>query len=158
MRFRKNLHSNEDYNWMLEDLHIKGGIEDSFPTKNATLKLWLMDKMDENGTPLCLRTFKLFDKVEEEIITTLTVNEKSNIIALGCQSGNVYVIHSDLSRSKKLNLSVLPSQFNSPITNLHFTEQLSVCFKYHFYIFIPRPFLTSRLMNPPHSLPQQQTE
>lgn len=111
---------------MLEDLHIKVNMEDTFPTKNATLKLWLMDKMDEKGTPLCLRTFKLFEKVEEEIITTLAVNEKSNIIAFGCQSGNIYLIYGDLSRSKKLNMSVLPSHFTSPITNLHFTEQLSV--------------------------------
>ena len=82
---------------------------------------------------------------------TFNDNEKYNIIAFGCQSGNVYLIYGDLSRSKKLNLSVLPNQFNSPITNLYFTEQLSVLF---FFI----SFFIYRLHNLFLSLSQQQIE
>lgn len=111
---------------MLDDLHINAALEDSFPTKNATLKLWLMDKLDENGVPLCIRSFKLFEKVEEEIITSLAVDEKNNFIAFGCQSGNICMVSGDLSRSKKLNLSILPKQLNAPITNLYFAENSQV--------------------------------
>lgn len=122
-RFRNNLLSNETYKWMLDDLHIKESIDEYFPMKNATLKLWLLDKMDEDGNPLCIRSFKIFEKIEEDTITSLAVDESNQLIALGCESGDIFLIQGDLSRAKKLSLTLLPKHFSSAVTGIHFSSE-----------------------------------
>lgn len=120
-RFRNSLISNETYKWMLDDLHIKEAMDDYFPMKNATLKLWLLDKMNEDGSPLCIRSFKIFEKIDEETITSIAVDESNQLIALGCESGDIFLIQGDLSRAKKLSLTLLPKHFGNAITGLHFS-------------------------------------
>ena len=120
-RFRNNLLSNETYKWMLDDLHIKETMDDYFPMKNATLKLWLLDKTNEDGSPLCIRSFKIFEKIDEETITSLAVDESNQLIALGCESGDIFLIQGDLSRAKKLSLTLLPKHFGNAITGVHFS-------------------------------------
>lgn len=92
-RFRSNLNANETYKWMLEDLHIPATMANSVISKDATLKLWLLDKIDENGQPLCLRSITLFDKIDEETITSLSVDETAQFITFGCSSGHIYYLH-----------------------------------------------------------------
>lgn len=77
---------------MLEDLHIPPTFTNALTTKEATLKLWLLDKIDENGQPLCLRSIPLFEKMEEETITCLSVDELNNLIVFGCSSGHIYTL------------------------------------------------------------------
>ena len=89
-RFRTALSSNETYKWMLEDLHIPSSFQDSMGAKEATLKLWLLDKMDSEGKPLCLRSSPLFEKLDEETITSFSVNEDAMLYLFGCQSGAIY--------------------------------------------------------------------
>lgn len=89
-RFRTALSSNETYKWMLDDLHIPASFQDSMGAKEATLKLWLLDKMDSEGKPLCLRPIPLFEKLDEETITSFSVNEDAMLYLFGCQSGAVY--------------------------------------------------------------------
>lgn len=92
-RFRSNLNSNETYKWMLEDLHIPPTLSASLSAEDATMKVWLLDKMDEHGQPLCLRSIPLFEKMDEETITTLAVDESAQFIVFGCSSGHVYYLH-----------------------------------------------------------------
>ena len=127
-RFRSNLQSNETYNWMLTDLHINPTMQDFFSMGNATLKLWLLDSFDENGMPLCLRSMKLFEKIEEETLTTLAVHEASHLILFGCVSGRIYSLFGDLLRVKKLFPIALPPNITSPITCLAISPALSVSF------------------------------
>ena len=127
-RFRSNLQSNETYNWMLSDLHINPNMQDSFSMGNATLKLWLLDSFDENGVPLCLRSMKLFEKIEEETLTTLAVNEPSHLLLFGCASGRIYSLFGDLLRTKKIAPIALPPNFTTPITCLAISTPLSVLF------------------------------
>lgn len=127
-RFRSNLQSNETYNWMLSDLHINPAMQDFFSMGNATLKLWLLDSFDENGMPLCLRSMKLFEKIEEETLTTLAVNESSHLLFFGCTSGRIYSLSGDLLRTKKIAPIALPPTFSEPITCLAISAPLSVPF------------------------------
>ena len=120
-RFRSSMDSNETYRWMLEDLHINPVMQDSFSLDNSTLKLWLLDSIDENGVPLCLRSVKLFEKIDEETLTTLCVNEESQLLAFGCANGHVYYLSGDLLRTKKLVPSLLPQSFSSFVTCLAFS-------------------------------------
>jgi len=94
-RFRTNLNSNETYKWMLEDLSISPSFSTNLTTKDATLKLWLLDKFDESGQPLLLRSITLFDKTEEAI-TSLIVDEISQTVVFGCSSGHIYSIQASL--------------------------------------------------------------
>ena len=89
-RFRSALSNNETYKWMLDDLHIPASFQDSMGTKEATLKLWLLDKTDGEGKPLCLRSIPLFEKLDEETITSFSVNEDAMLYLFGCQSGTIY--------------------------------------------------------------------
>ena len=95
---------------------------------NATLKLWLLDSFDENGVPLCLRSMKLFEKIEEETLTTLAVNEPSHLLLFGCASGRIYSLFGDLLRTKKIAPIALPPNFTTPITCLAISTPLSVLF------------------------------
>ena len=113
---------------MLEDLHIPSTLTSNLTTKDATLKLWLLDKMDENGQPLLLRSLTLFEKVDEETITSLAIDEENQLIVFGCSTGHVYYIRvppslsshtqGDLLRVKKITPTLLPKQFTSAITSL----------------------------------------
>lgn len=114
---------------MLEDLHIPPTFTNALTTKEATLKLWLLDKIDENGQPLCLRSIPLFEKMEEETITCLSVDELNNLIVFGCSSGHIYTLQvmmmlysnhqGNLLRAKKIVPSLLSNQPSSPIRALH---------------------------------------
>ena len=97
-RFRSSLSSNETYKWMLEDLHIPSTFVNSSGAKEATLKLWLLDKMDAEGKPLCIRSIPLFEKLDEETISSFTVDEELLLFFFGCQSGAVYYFHVSFPR------------------------------------------------------------
>lgn len=125
-RFRSTLKSNDSYKWMLDDLKIQESFAPYFSMKNATLKLFLLDTVDENGNPLCVRSFKIFDKIDEQTITSLLVDETNQLIVFGCESGDVFLIQGDLSRAKKCVPILLPKHLHSSITNLHFSRPTPV--------------------------------
>lgn len=125
-RFRSTLKSNDSYKWMLDDLKIQESFTPYFSMKNATIKLFLLDTVDENGNPLCVRSFKIFDKIDEQTITSLVVDEANQLIVFGCESGDVFLLQGDLSRAKKCVPILLPKHLHSSITNLHFSHPTPV--------------------------------
>lgn len=87
-----------------------------------------MDVLDENGIPQCIRTIRLFDHMEEEIITSFAVYEPEELILFGCENGRVFYNQGMLQRSVQSMLSLFPPHLSSAITNLHVTYDPTVGF------------------------------
>lgn len=85
-----------------------------------------MDVLDENGIPQCIRTIRLFDHMEEEIITSFAVYEPEELILFGCENGRVFYNQGMLQRSVQSMLSLFPPHLSSAITNLHVTYDPTV--------------------------------
>ena len=85
-----------------------------------------MDVLDESGIPQCIRTIRLFDHMEEEIITSFAVYEPEELILFGCENGRVFYNQGMLQRSVQSMLSLFPPHLSSAITNLHVTYDPTV--------------------------------
>ena len=56
------------------------------------LKVWNLANTNENGVPQCLRTIEIFQKLEEEVITSFYVSEDEEMILFGSEKGHVFYL------------------------------------------------------------------
>lgn len=82
---------------------------------STELKLWKV----EGGKMDCVKTLPLFPSSSPDYITSLCVNEESDLLVLGTESGNVYAVHGNLTRMKQPKIISLTSSLQLPVTNLH---------------------------------------
>lgn len=126
-QYRETLKKDNDFRFILEELHIDQTMRaDSSQTEasGSVMSLWRLDSQDEFGNPQCVRTYKLFEKMPEEVITSISVHENSEFVGFGCQSGKIFYIQGDL-KARKLTTVPMDSRFSSPISGLFFINPFS---------------------------------
>lgn len=70
-------------------LHIPY-LQSSMPA-NAQLKIWKLDQPEKDGY-YCLKTIKIFEKIPEQVITSMSVTEDLSSVALGLGDGQIILI------------------------------------------------------------------
>lgn len=93
-QYRALLKKNDRYAWILDDLLLTDEVTTiaSLTPLRMELKIWNLSNLDENGVPQCLRTIELFQKMEEEVITSFFVSEEEEMILLGSENGHVFYL------------------------------------------------------------------
>lgn len=119
-QYRKSLAANLKYEWILKDLGLSETVSTPEGAPRNEVKLWKMSTRDEAENPVCLRTFQLFQATSNEVVTALAVDEENDMLCVGCQSGFLFYIQGELTRSKYIQPSSIETKFNGPITGLHF--------------------------------------
>lgn len=77
---------------MMKNLGLAETVTPCDSTVENEVKIWRMGSLDEDKNPTCCRTFQFFPSSSTEVITCLAVNEENEVIAIGCQSGSIYLI------------------------------------------------------------------
>lgn len=65
---------------------------ESLTPMRMELKVWNLANTNENGVPQCLRTIEIFQKLEEEVITSFYVSEDEEMILFGSEKGHVFYL------------------------------------------------------------------
>ena len=93
-QYRSNLLKNDRYSWILDDFYLSDEVMhiESLTPLRSELKVWNLSSRDENGAPQCLRTIQLFQRMEEEVITSFSVSEEEEMILFGSEKGHVFYI------------------------------------------------------------------
>lgn len=89
---RSLLQKNDRYSWILDDLLLTEEVTilESVTPLRLELKVWNLSNIDETGSPQCLKTIELFQKLEEEGITSFFVSEEEEMILLGSERGHIF--------------------------------------------------------------------
>ena len=126
--YREQLRKDDRYSWILDDLLLSDKVKEvpKNITLHATLKVWDMNAIDDQGIPQCIRTIRLFDRMEEEIITSFAVCEVEELAIFGCANGRIFYRQGTLQRSTQTMLSLFPPHFTTAITNIHVTYKEDV--------------------------------
>ena len=129
-QFREQLRKDDRYSWILEDLLLPDAVQSDVTDSqfHATLKVWNVANVDENGNPQCLRTVPLFHQMEEECITCFTVSEENDLFLFGCRNGRVFFYQGDALRSSRSMLNLFPPHLSDAVTNLLVTYNPEVRF------------------------------
>lgn len=90
-QYRQSLYANPKYDWMMKDLGLLPTVTLSESPVVNEMKVWRIGSADENGNPVCAHSFQFFTS-SSEVLSSLAVNEENEIIALGCESGNIYLM------------------------------------------------------------------
>lgn len=90
--FRKSLFSNPKYSDMMKNLGLEETVTPCDGTVENEVKIWRMGSLDADKNPTCCRTFQFFPSSSTEVMTCLAVNEENEVLAIGCQSGSIYLI------------------------------------------------------------------
>lgn len=77
---------------MMKNLGLAETVTPCDSTVENEVKIWRMGSLDEDKNPTCGRTFQFFPSSSTEVITCLAVNEENEVLAIGCQSGSIYLI------------------------------------------------------------------
>lgn len=70
-------------------LHIPY-LQSSMPA-NAQLKIWKLDQPEKEGY-YCMKSIKIFEKIPEQVITSMSVTEDLSSVALGLGDGQIIII------------------------------------------------------------------
>lgn len=90
-QYRQSLYANPKYDWMMKDLGLLPTVTLSESPVVNEMKVWRIGSVDENDNPVCAHSFQFFTS-SSEVVSSLAVNEENEIIALGCDSGNIYLM------------------------------------------------------------------
>ena len=120
---REQLRKDVRYSWILDDLLLPSTVQsESEDTPfHATLKVWNVANVDENGNPQCIRTVQLFHQMEEECITCFAVSEENDLFLFGCRNGRVFFYQGDALRSSHSMMNLFPPSLSDAVTNLFVT-------------------------------------
>lgn len=112
---RGSLYANPTYEHMVKSMGLDPVVSPLNSSISTELKLWKV----EGGKMDCVKTLPLFPSSSPDYITSLCVNEESDLLVLGTESGNVYAVHGNLTRMKQPKIISLTSSLQLPVTNLH---------------------------------------
>ena len=112
---RTSLYANPTYEKMIKSMGLDPVVVPLNSSISTELKLWTVAK----GKLNCVKTLQLFPSTDPEYISSMCVDEESELIIIGTVSGKVFAIRGDLGRMKNCKAISLTSSPYSAITNLH---------------------------------------
>ena len=98
--YRSLLQRNDSYSLTLDTMMLSDEVVrmESMTPLPMELKVWKLSTADR--MPQCLRTITLFQKIEEENITSYYVCEEEEMILLGSEKGHIFYLQVFFSNYK----------------------------------------------------------
>ena len=91
--------------------------------EGGVLKVWLLDRLDASGVPLCVKRLPVFGgKFPVASITALAVSDDMSQAAVGCVNGQALLLDGHLIKEKHPKQSYLIRDIGPPVTALHYRE------------------------------------
>ena len=91
--------------------------------EGGVLKVWLLDRLDAGGVPLCVRRLNVFGgKFPVASITALAVMDDMSQACVGCVNGQALLLDGHIIKEKHPKPSYLIKDIGHPITALHYRE------------------------------------
>ena len=92
--------------------------------EGGVLKVWLLDRLDASGVPLCVKRLNVFGgKYPVASITALAVMDDMSQLCVGCVNGQALLLDGHLIKEKHPKPSYLIKDIGHPITALHYRDE-----------------------------------
>jgi hypothetical protein len=77
-------------------------------SENTSIKIWRLDKFDNDGVPICVRTLKIFSsKFPPVPVTSFSILEDLSQVAIGLGNGAVMLFNGNIMRDSSCKQSLL---------------------------------------------------
>ncbi|GFQ99030.1 vacuolar protein sorting-associated protein 11 homolog [Trichonephila clavata] len=90
------------------------------PGINPLIKVWNVEKCDQSGKPLCVRSIR--PQGVESPVTVFAVHENMNLLAVGFVDSSVLFVRGDITRERQSKQKIFKVS-SSPLTGLAFRSQ-----------------------------------
>ena len=91
--------------------------------EGGVIKVWLLDRLDASGVPLCVKRLNVFGgKFPVASITALAVMDDMSQACVGCVNGQALLLDGHIIKEKHPKPSYLIKDIGPPVTALHYRE------------------------------------